>query len=122
MVYNVCNQQNKEKDMKKILCVQECDIAQNVLSLLCCQESLFAPSEKKVQGATLAKTENAVLVCSPKRFKVYHEGNLFVHILEGKGFFKWAKGETAFSQGFYLIEDAEEVEINGNSKFIYVKS
>ena len=86
------------------------------------QESEFTFSPNPVQGARLGKLENKLFVRSPRRYKLYTQGRDIVCFLEGKGHFKWARGEKDFAAGeCFAAESCGEYEINGSCTFIVVR-
>ncbi len=80
-------------------------------------------SPRSVQGGTLyALAKDALYVESGGRYKLFCDGTDFVKILEGSGHFKWARGETPFSENdVFCIQQAEEYEINGRCRFAVVR-
>ena len=75
----------------------------------------------KVQGAAVRAVNNVRYVESGGRFKLFAEGAHTVKFTEGAGFFKWARGEAAFSAGdIFRAENVGEYEINGVCKFFVV--
>lgn len=82
----------------------------------------FSFTGKKVQGAEIGMFGSARYVISPRRFKTVCDDTLAVHILQGNGHFKWARGEMPFSAGeSFLAENIGEFEINGNSEFLLLR-
>lgn len=76
----------------------------------------------KVQGGILRKCGNALLAESGGRFKLFAEGKDHIKFLKGSGFFKWARGETRFSEGdMFLAESTGEYEINGKCSFLLIR-
>lgn len=82
-------------------------------------KEIFTFSEKPLQGATVGKFGDALYILSPRRYKLFTEHSDEIHILEGNGHFKWARGETPFSAGqSFFAEGLGEYEVNGNCTFI----
>ncbi len=83
----------------------------------------FAMRENTVQGAHIGVNGDALLIVSPRRYKLFTEGTDRVKIVEGKGFFKWKRGETPFAAGdCFEVAAVGEYEINGNGVYIVLKS
>ncbi len=86
------------------------------------QESDFTMQENTVQGAKIGKKDNALLIVSPRRYKLFTDDSDIVVILEGNGFFKWKRGETKFIAGdIFEVSQTGEYEINGNGKYIVIR-
>lgn len=93
----------------------ECDDAR----LLLPKEAFCSP--RTVQGGTMAQANGVKRVESPKRFKLFSEGVLLLHIAEGNGFIKWKRGEIPFCADETLrFERAGEIELNGKCTFLYL--
>jgi len=76
----------------------------------------------RVQGADKRVFRNMLLIDSEKRYKLFTESTDFVFILGGKGFIKWKRGETAFSEGdLFRLEQTGEYELNGACRFLVVR-
>lgn len=85
------------------------------------QEKDFAFSEKKVQGATIGKKENALFILSASRYKLECEAKHLVYVIEGNGHFKWKRGEKDFHTGeAFLLEKVGEYELNGKGKYLII--
>lgn len=82
----------------------------------------FTMQENTVQGAKIGKKDNALLLLSPKRYKLFADGTDLVKIVEGSGFFKWKRGETKFSAGdCFEVSNVGEYEINGNGVYLVIR-
>lgn len=84
------------------------------------QEKDFIFSDKMVQGAFVAKKENALFVRSRSRYKLECDG---VHVVyaDGEGYVKWKRGEFPFSAGDVLrLEKTGEYEINGKGNYLII--
>lgn len=82
----------------------------------------FEMRENTVQGARIGVNGNAVLIASPRRYKLFTEGCDRVKVLDGKGFFKWKRGETPFAAGdCFEVDAVGEYELNGSGVFIVLK-
>lgn len=82
----------------------------------------FSMNDSPVQGARTGRRGNARFVDSPRRFKLFSEGNDVVCFLRGSGHFKWQRGETPFAAGdAFRIEGEGEYEVNGPCAFIVVR-
>ncbi len=82
----------------------------------------FSMQENAVQGAHIGKSGNALLIVSPRRYKLFTEGTDRVKILEGAGFFKWKRGETPFRAGdCFAVCKVGEYELNGAGTFIVLR-
>ncbi len=76
-----------------------------------------------VQGAEKREYQNALLITSGKRYKLFTNGVDRIKILEGEGHFKWARGETPFRAGdCFSLEQTGEYEVNGKCAFLIVRS
>lgn len=85
------------------------------------KESDFTLSEQKVQGAYIAKTEEAIFVVSSSRFKSETKPTQKVYVLEGKGHFKWKRGEKDYEAGqAFLLDGIGEYELNGKGKYLII--
>ncbi len=88
------------------------------------REENFTFRAETVQGAKVGYFKNAVLIASPRRFKLFVEKIHLVKILSltGEGHFKWAKGETPFHEGdcFEIVGEGE-YELTANGKFMVIK-
>lgn len=75
-----------------------------------------------VQGGIKRSFGEKLLVESGGRYKLFSDGKDYVKILAGCGHFKWARGETPFTEGeCFLLENAGEYELNGKCKFLAVR-
>lgn len=75
-----------------------------------------------VQGARIGKKGSALLIISPRRYKLYTDGRDLVRIEEGHGFFKWKRGETPFSAGdCFEVCQTGEYEISGKGVYIVLR-
>lgn len=84
-------------------------------------EQDFTLSEKKVQGANIAKREGALFVVSASRYKLECTSSQKVFVLEGEGHFKWKRGETNYREGqAFLLEKIGEYELNGAGKYLII--
>jgi hypothetical protein len=78
--------------------------------------------ENTVQGAKIGKKDNALLIISPRRYKLFSDGTDFVLIENGSGHFKWKRGETDFAAGdAFEVAEVGEYELNGNGTFVVVR-
>lgn len=87
-------------------------------------ENDYVFSEGAVQGARVGKRDGALYVISPRRFKLYTDGDDTVAILKlsGDGHFKWSRGEIPFSEGdVFRISAVGEYEVNGNAAFTVLR-
>ena len=86
----------------------------------------FVFNEARVQGALIGKHKKdgrILYIDSPRRFKLFSDGLNILVIESGGGTVKWKKGETqVFAGKVYRAEDIGEFEINGDCRFIFVKS
>jgi mannose-6-phosphate isomerase-like protein (cupin superfamily) len=83
----------------------------------------FTMQENTVQGAKIGKKDNALLIASPRRYKLFSENTDFVWIAEGSGHFKWKRGEVDFAAGdCFEVAAGGEYELNGNGVFIVVRT
>lgn len=75
-------------------------------------------SDKKVQGADIYREGPVLFVSSPKRFKLYTDGQDILLVRAGSGHFKWKRGETDFYEGdVFEIVQTGEYEVNGSCDF-----
>lgn len=87
-------------------------------------EGDFAFSPSPLQGARVGKKENAMYIISPRRFKLYTDSadELKILKLNGKGHFKWARGETPFVEGdAFEICGVGEYEVTADCTFIVIR-
>lgn len=87
-------------------------------------EAKFVFQAEKVQGAQVGKIDGAMLIISPRRFKLFTESADFVKIIEAPrgGHFKWSRGETDFRAGDkFEISAVGEYEFTGEGKFLVVR-
>ena len=88
----------------------------------CPAQEDFMMQETRVQGARIGKKGSALLIVSPRRYKLYTDGRDLVRIVEGSGFFKWKRGETPFSAGdSFEVSQTGEYEINGKGVYIVLR-
>lgn len=100
------------------------------MKILKLQESFDTPAqdefimqEPAVQGAKIGKKDDALLIVSPRRYKLFTTGMDRVKIIEGVGFFKWKRGEVKFSDGdCFEVDEVGEYEINGKGVYVIVRS
>lgn len=96
------------------------------MKIECTDARLLLPKEafcspRTVQGGTMTETDGVKRVESPKRFKLFSENVLILHIAEGNGFIKWKRGEIPFCANETLrFERAGEIELNGKCTFLYL--
>ncbi|MBO5525684.1 MAG: hypothetical protein J5993_02945 [Clostridia bacterium] len=84
-------------------------------------EQDFTFSEKKVQGATIGKKDDALFIVSQSRYKLECDQKHLVYIAEGNGHFKWKRGEKDFHRGEgFLLEKIGEYELNGRGKYLII--
>ena len=77
---------------------------------------------RRVQGADVSAAGPLVRIRSGGRFKRFPAGSEYIRIEQGAGYFKWARGETAFCAGdTFLAEGLEEYELNGAGEFLVIK-
>ncbi len=78
---------------------------------------------RTVQGGQLYSPDKTTLfVESGGRYKLFTERADYVKIVQGKGFFKWARGETPFSEGdAFCMKEVGEYEINGRCHFAVLR-
>lgn len=82
----------------------------------------FIMQENSVQGAKTGKKDGALLIVSPRRYKLFTTGMDRVKIVEGAGFFKWKRGETKFCAGeCFEIAAVGEYEINGKGIYVILR-
>lgn len=100
-----------------------------MMNILKLQEEIITPApaqfsmqENTVQGAKIGKCENALLIVSPRRYKLFTSGMDRVKIVKGVGFFKWKRGETKFAAGdCFSVSEVGEYEINGEGVYIVLR-
>ncbi len=88
------------------------------------KEENFVYSEKSVQGAKTANFKNALLIESPKRFKLFTEEVHFVKILKSAdgAHFKYSRGELPFKEGdCFEVNGVGEYELNGDGIYLVIK-
>lgn len=86
-------------------------------------EESFTFSEQKVQGAAIAAMGEYLCVRSPRRYKLFTEGEDVLLVLTGGGHFKWKRGELPFAAGdCFQISAVGEYEVNGACTFIVRRS
>lgn len=86
-------------------------------------EESFTFSEQKVQGAAIAAQGEYLCVRSPRRYKLFTEGEDVLLVLAGGGHFKWKRGELPFAAGdCFCISAVGEYEVNGACTFIVRRS
>ncbi len=79
----------------------------------------FIFQDGTVQGAKIGKKGDFTLIASPRRFKLFTDGEDKVFFLEGEGYFKWKRGETPFyAPAAFLVSQTGEYEVNGNAVFL----
>ena len=82
-------------------------------------EESFTFSDKTVQGARIARQGAYLFVRSPRRYKLFTEGEDVLLVTEGSGHFKWARGEMPFAAGdCFRISAVGEYEVNGACAFV----
>ncbi|MBR7099611.1 MAG: hypothetical protein IKC91_00430 [Clostridia bacterium] len=82
----------------------------------------FVMQDTPVQGAKIGKADNALLIQSSKRYKLFTEGRDLVKVVEGEGFFKWKRGETKFcAQDVFEVCETGEYELNGKGVYIVIR-
>jgi hypothetical protein len=79
-------------------------------------------SSVHVQGGEKRTYQNALLINSGGRYKLYTDGEDRILICAGNGYFKWVRGETPFHEGeVFLAEEVGEYEINGKVTFQVIR-
>lgn len=75
-----------------------------------------------VQGGFKRAYKNVLLIQSGGRYKLETSSVDYLKIISGCGYFKWARGETRFSEGeVFAAEAVGEYEVNGICTFTVVR-
>lgn len=103
--------------MKRLIKTDETQTGQNFEI----NDTLLSPPVR-VQGGVKRAYENVLFVQSGGRYKLETQSIDYIKILTGSGHFKWARGETPFSEGeVFIAESIGEYEINGNCSFTVIR-